>query len=109
MKLELNTDRLLLRPFIAADLDSSLELFTNPEVVRYAGGVMSEAAIHAQLPNWSKRGGNGCIGIWTITDSDSGEKHGSIALLPMPVEEDDTDYTRRVAGITTNLTSSAWN
>ena len=59
---------------------------------------MSEAEIKGEMSNWAKRGGNGCIGIWTISDRKSGEKYGSIALLPIPIEEDDTDYSLVVPG-----------
>ncbi len=37
--------------------------FTDPEVVKYAGGVMSEQAIKKKMSDWTKRGGDGCIGI----------------------------------------------
>jgi RimJ/RimL family protein N-acetyltransferase len=47
---------------------------------------------------WTRRGGNGCIGIWCVSDRDSGEKFGSAALLPMPVEGDDTDFDLVVPG-----------
>ncbi|MGI9291645.1 MAG: GNAT family N-acetyltransferase [Gammaproteobacteria bacterium] len=98
MNLDLKTERLLIRPFAAADLDIALELFTNPDVCRYAGGVESVEKINCEMSNWVRRGGNGCIGIWTITDRNTGEKHGSIALLPLPVEEDDTDFSLVVPG-----------
>jgi RimJ/RimL family protein N-acetyltransferase len=92
MKPVLHTHRLTLIPFDVSDVDISLELFTNPKVLRFAGGVMDEDEIRAQMPNWLRRGGNGCIGIWCITDKHSGEKLGTGALLPMPIEEDDTDF-----------------
>ena len=98
MNLVMRTDRLLIRPFTEDDLDISLELFTNPAVTQYADGVMSEEEILQQLPNWTKRGGNGCVGIWTITERHTSKKIGSIALLPIPGEEDDTDYSLVVPG-----------
>jgi len=98
MDLTLSSERLLLKPFRPDDLDLCLEMFTDPEVVKYADGLMSESAIKKQMSNWTKRGGNGGIGIWCITNRLSGEKYGSAALLPIPVEEDDTDFDLVVPG-----------
>lgn len=98
MNLDLHSERLILTPFTPDDLDLSFEMFTDPAVVKYTGGVMSKQAIMKNAPDWTKRGGNGCIGIWTIADRRTGEKYGSAALLPIPIERDDTDYSLVVAG-----------
>ena len=98
MNLTLHTQRLVLTPFDGSDVDFSIELFTDAEVRRYAGGPMTEDQILAEIPNWSKRGGNGCIGIWYISHRDSGEKLGTVALLPMPVDEKHTDFNQVVPG-----------
>jgi len=98
MNLELTSERLILKPFQPDDLDICLEMFTDPDVVKYADGLMSESTITANMPNWTKRGGNGCIGIWCITDRLSEEKYGSVALLPIPIDEDDTDFDLVVPG-----------
>lgn len=98
MALILHSKRLVLAPYSLDDLDLSLEMFTDPAVVRFAGSVASESAIKQMMPNWTKRGGNGCIGIWTVSDRTTGEKYGSAALLPMPVDAKDTDYSLVVPG-----------
>lgn len=98
MNLNLHSKRLTLAPFTRGDLDLSVEMFTDPAVVRYAGKVMSEPEIKEKASNWTRRGGDGCIGIWTVSDRMTGEKYGSAALLPMPIEEDDTDYSLVVPG-----------
>jgi ribosomal-protein-alanine N-acetyltransferase len=98
MNLVLHSERLTLTPFSAADVDLVIETFTDPDVLKYAGGVMAEDEIRRSMSNWIKRGGNGCIGIWCISDRSSGEKLGSTALLPMPVEEQDTDYSLVMPG-----------
>ncbi|MGI9219635.1 MAG: GNAT family N-acetyltransferase [Woeseiaceae bacterium] len=85
-------------PFDECDLGLSIEMFTDPEVRRHAGGIIKEDVIREQIPNWVRRGGNGCIGIWSVSDTGSGEKLGSVALLPMPIEEDDTDFELVVPG-----------
>lgn len=92
MNLVFHSERLMLAPFTPDDIDLSVAMFTDPAVMKYTGGPMSEAAIRAKLPDWARRGGNGCIGVWTVSDRDTGEKYGSAALLPMPVEERETDY-----------------
>ena len=98
MNLSFHSERLTLSPYTADDLDLSLALFTDPAVLKYAGEVMSEEYIRANISNWSRRGGDGSIGIWTVADRKTGEKYGSAALLPMPVEEDETDFSLVVAG-----------
>ena len=59
---------------------------------------MTPEQIREAMLKWVHRGGNGCIGIWCVTDRRSGEKLGTVALLPMPVEEDDTDWSIVVPG-----------
>jgi len=98
MNLVLFTERLTLTPFDESDLELALEMFTDPEILKYADGVMTEDQIRGQMSNWIKRGGNGCIGIWGIADRSGSKKLGSIALLPIPIEEDDTDYSLVIPG-----------
>ena len=98
MDLVLDSERLRLTPFDASDVDLALEMFTDPNVLKYADGAMQVDEIHEEVPNWTKRGGNGCIGVWCISDRDSGEKFGTVALLPIPVEEDDTNYSLVIPG-----------
>ncbi len=98
MNLVLYSKRLTFTPYDALDVNLTIEMFTDAEVLKFAGGVMEEDEIRRDMSNWTKRGGNGCIGIWCITDQGSGEKLGSVALLPMPVEEDDTDFSLVIPG-----------
>ena len=98
MQLELVTQRLRLTAFVADDVDLAIEMFTDPEVLKYAGGAVEEDEIRSEMPNWLKRGGNGCIGVWCISIRDGGEKIGSAALLPIPVEDDDTDFSLVIPG-----------
>jgi len=98
MKLELDTERLRLTPFVADDLDLALEMWTDPEVVKYICDPMTEAEIRQEMPNSIKRGGNGGIGIWCIADRRTGEKLGDAYLLPLPIDEDDTDFSLVVMG-----------
>ena len=88
----LESDRLALVPLSNDDLELSFEMFTDPMVVQYVCEPMSREAIRAEFPLWMRRGSGGRIGIWTIHDRDTKEKFGSVFLLPMPVEEADTNY-----------------
>lgn len=99
MAVSLLTERLSLTPVEAGDVDLAIEMFTDPAAMRFVGAVMSEAEIRRDMPLWTKRGGDGCIGIWRIADRATGEKYGSGFLLPMPVEEDDTDWSLVVPGV----------
>lgn len=98
MNLNLLSQRLRLTPYTPEDLDLSIALFTDPEVVRYAGGVMSDLEIRGNMSKWCRRGGDGCIGIWTVSNRTTAEKYGSVALLPMPIEDQKTDYDLVVPG-----------
>ena len=95
----LTTERLQLTPVTVADVELAVEMFTNPAVTEFVGGVMTEDDIRREMPIWTKRGGDGCIGIWCVSDAASGEKYGSGFLLPMPVEEDDTNWDHVVPGV----------
>jgi ribosomal-protein-alanine N-acetyltransferase len=98
MNLELSSERLALIPLERNDIDLCIEMFTDPDVLKYADGAISESEVRTAMPDWTKRGGNGCIGIWCISDRKSGEKYGTVALLPIPIEEDDTDFSLVVTG-----------
>ena len=62
MELEIFTERLRLTPFVADDIDLALEMWTDPDVVKYICDVMTEAEIRQEMPNSTKRGGNGGMG-----------------------------------------------
>ena len=94
--LVLTTDRLRLRPLELDDLDLGIELFTDPEVMKYVSGTMTPQEIEDDMPTSVRRGAGGRIGVWCVTDKQSGEKLGTSILLPLPVEEDDTDWSLRM-------------
>lgn len=92
MKLELHSQRLLLRPLAAEDLELAVELFTDPEVMTFVGEPYTAEKIAEEMPVALSRGGAGCIGIWCILDRVTGEKLGETFLLPLAIEGDDTDW-----------------
>jgi RimJ/RimL family protein N-acetyltransferase len=98
MELTLLSDRLIMTPLEMADVDLAVELWTNPEVVRYVCDVPTEDEVRQEMLDTVRRGGAGAIGIWRIADRKTGKKLGSTYLLPMPTEEDDVDYNLIVMG-----------
>ena len=94
----LHSERLTLKPLELADTDLVVELFTDPVVKKHVGGPQPEEAIREETKLSIRRGGNGCIGIWTLVRQADNEKIGTVALLPMPVDEQVTDYDLVVPG-----------
>ena len=92
MNLELPTERLLLRPLAESDLDVALAVLTDPEVMRYVVEPFARERVVAEMPVAVRRGGGGCIGIWCVTRRETGEKLGTAVLLPLPIEEEDTNW-----------------
>ncbi len=98
MELELFTERLRLTPFATDDVDLAVEMWTDPEVVRYICDVMTEEEVRQEMSNSIKRGGNGGIGLWCVADRRTGEKLGDSYLLPLPIDKVDTDFSLVVMG-----------
>ncbi len=92
MNLNLDTARLTLKPLETTDEDLAVALWTDPRVAGFNGGVGTEAEIREEFPVTLRRGAGGAVGIWSVTENDSGEKIGSAYLLPLPVGADDVDY-----------------
>ena len=92
MKLDLETDRLLLRPLAECDLDVGIAILTDPAVMKYVGKTKTKDEVIEELPTAIKRCAGGCIGIWCVIEKSTEEKLGSVFLLPMPIEEEDTNW-----------------
>ena len=90
--LHLTTERLSLRPMTADDGDLTVDLFTDAEVVRHFGPVLSDGDARKEAVQAERRGAGGRIGIWTIADTVSGEKLGMVFLLPLPIEDADIPW-----------------
>jgi ribosomal-protein-alanine N-acetyltransferase len=93
VNLELETDRLFLRPLAQSDWDLALEMFTDPEVMKFVADVSSEEALAAEMKAFIRRGAGGRVGVWCVLQRETGEKLGTGVLLPLPIEEDDTDWS----------------
>jgi len=93
MRLVFESKRLRFHPLTLDDLDLVVEQWTDPEVVRYiADHPYSKDELAEKILTYARRCGDGCIGIWRLTEKISGEKIGTAILLPMPIELDDTDW-----------------
>ena len=88
----LKTDRLRLRPLAETDLDMELELLTDHMVTRYVCEDVTAEQVTQWLPTMVKRCAHGCIGIWCVIDREDDEKLGHAVLLPLPIEESDTNW-----------------
>ena len=93
VNLELETDRLFLRPFVEGDWEMASEIFTDPEVMKFVAHVSSEEALAEEMKAAVRRGAGGRIGVWCVLQRETGEKLGTAILLPLPIEEDDTDWS----------------
>lgn len=92
MNLNLLSDRLVFTPLELADFDLVVKLWTDPDVVRYIDEVSTEDELRQEMPDVIKRGANGAIGEWCVADRHTGEKLGSVFLLPMSTEKDKNIY-----------------
>lgn len=92
MTLVLTTERLLLRPLAENDLDLGIEMFTDPAVTRYVGETYTEQQCIEEMPIVTRRCAGGRIGIWCAVDRSTAEKLGTAVLLPLPIEEKDTNW-----------------
>ena len=92
VELQLFTGRVALRPLSINDVGLVIDMFTDEQVMKYAGGAIPKEKIIEEMGMYTRRGGNGCIGVWRICDRITGESLGSTALTPLPVDKDDTDW-----------------
>ena len=92
MNLDLMSERLLLRPLAEGDLDVEIEMGTDAEVMKYVGELDTEELLVHQMPKFIRRCAGGCIGVWCVIERSTNEKLGTAILLPLPIEEDDTNW-----------------
>lgn len=92
MELVLESERLVLRPLAESDLDVSIEILTDPEVMKYVFETQTEDKVRRDMPLAMRRCAGGCIGIWCVIEHATEEKLGTGILLPMPIDENDTDW-----------------
>jgi RimJ/RimL family protein N-acetyltransferase len=78
---EIETSRLLLRPWRNEDLAPYARICTDPEVMRYLSGAMtpkqSEEQVSKFVRHWKERG----FGLWAVEENSSATFIGFIGLL----------------------------
>jgi RimJ/RimL family protein N-acetyltransferase len=96
---ELETARLLLRPWRQEDLDPYARICADPEVTRYVTGPLSRQESEEQVSrfvrHWEERG----FGLWAVEYRASGAFIGFIGLLHQhdwPIGEDKTEVGWRL-------------
>ncbi|MEO1140469.1 MAG: GNAT family N-acetyltransferase [Pseudomonadota bacterium] len=94
--LVLETKRLRLRPFCDQDLDIAQAILCDPKVMHYVADAMTPDAVERHMKDAVKRGAGGRIGIWSIQRKDTGQKIGDGVLTPVPIDDDDIDWTQVV-------------
>ena len=88
MNVVLETDRLLLREFTAADVDNLVELDSDPEVMRFLNGgiptpreVIEQRILPGFLREYAEFQG---LGVWAAIEKATGEFVGWFAFHPEP-------------------------
>jgi ribosomal-protein-alanine N-acetyltransferase len=78
----IETDRLILRPFVPDDLDRLAAILADPDVMRYLPGgtprtrEQTESVLRFTLDHWEQHG----FGWWAVTDKVNGELIGWCGL-----------------------------
>src|SRR5512141_678634 len=84
----LTTDRLLLRRFVAADLDPLFALYRDPEIRHYfPDGTLTREETEQEL-HWFANGHprHPELGLWATVDVRTGELLGRCGLLPWQID-----------------------
>ncbi len=84
-----STERLVVRPWAAADAARHLDIYSRLEVVKWLGGqppkllTSAEESQHS-IERWNSRASaDGRFGIWAVEVAGSGEVAGTVLLVPM--------------------------
>ncbi|MBO1754638.1 GNAT family N-acetyltransferase [Allobranchiibius sp. CTAmp26] len=88
----LESDRLLIRPWSAEDVDFVLDMYSRWDVQRFIGRtpkVMSNRSeAEAAVARWNT-GDHPTYGIWAIEHRESGDLLGTLMLKPIPASSDE--------------------
>jgi RimJ/RimL family protein N-acetyltransferase len=82
--METETPRLRLRPFVPSDFDDLLQLYSDPEVMRYVGkGTRTPEETHASLERFSAHWRDLGFGMWALQLKETGEFVGRCGIFPL--------------------------
>lgn len=84
--MRLETERLLLRPFEARDIDALVGLWTDPEVTRFMGGPRDPAELKALFEEDAGDPSSDRYDLWPVEERATGEVVGHCGLLDKEVE-----------------------
>ena len=94
--LTIETARLRLRPYALHDLNIARVILCDPAVTKFVCDPLTPEKVTEILPQITRRGAGGRIGMWCVERKDTGEKIGDGVLTPIPVEALDTDWASLV-------------
>ncbi len=78
---EIETARLLLRPWRIDDLDPYARICADPEVMRYLSGTMTRQQTEEQIAQFMRHWEEHGFGLWAVEEKASGAFIGFIGLL----------------------------
>jgi ribosomal-protein-alanine N-acetyltransferase len=82
----IETDRLLLRRFVEADLDALAVVHADADTMRYLGGIKTRAQTKAWLQQKLARYGEPGTGVLAVIDKATGRLIGQCGLVPQLVD-----------------------
>ena len=90
---EIETERLIIKPYTEADKDNLIGLFTDPEVMKFVGdGVMTQTQAeewwHKLFNKFYPRG----INIWAVFSKDDSRYLGHAGIYPRPTKKEDWEF-----------------
>jgi RimJ/RimL family protein N-acetyltransferase len=88
MSILFETERLLIRPYTPDDAEEAFEIYNDPEVAHFIGGVVEESieTQRASLERINRRyeEAGGGFGYWAIVEKTGGRIVGTVILQPLP-------------------------
>ena len=84
--MRLETERLLLRPFEARDIDALASLWTDPEVTQFMGGPRDPEELRAAFEEDAADPSSGRYDLWPVEEVATSEVVGHCGLLDKEVE-----------------------
>jgi RimJ/RimL family protein N-acetyltransferase len=93
---EFTTERLLIRPYTTDDAEAAYRIYRLWEVARWLSGnkpVESVAEMRERIQQWAERNARlpPPYGLSAITDRETGDLMGTLLLLKLPPDEQDTE------------------
>ena len=89
----LETERLRIAPLTLDDIDLSIALLTDPQVMHYVDWEPhTPKEVRDHMPDAIRKGAGGRIGVWAATLKETGAKIATAVMLPLPIEAENTEW-----------------